>query len=142
MSANSAFFYLVALPGASCCTLHHSASPITPPIHFQGAAAVGYDGGTSLVIAQKRSPQHALTSEGFCAVTILSSGESIRRDSSAHLDPLHAVLVRPALGAVHDFTPCSCPARHRWRRPLERDPAEVAPENAKSGDLGGGVATP
>ena len=54
---------------------------------------------------QKRSPQHALTSEGFCAVTILGSGESIRRDSSAHLDPLHAVLVRPALGAVHDFTP-------------------------------------
>ena len=91
---------------------------------------------------QKRSPQHALTSEGFCAVTILGSGESIRRDSSAHLDPLHAVLVRPALGAVHDFTPCSCPARHRWRRPLEREPAQVAPENAKSGDLGGGVATP
>ena len=25
--------YLVALPGASmCCTLHHSAPPITPPI--------------------------------------------------------------------------------------------------------------
>ena len=54
MSANSAFFFdlvafdlvafdlvafdlvafdLVALPGASmCCTLHHSAPPITPPL--------------------------------------------------------------------------------------------------------------
>ena len=95
-----------------------------------------------MATAQKRSPQHGGTSEGFCAVAILGSGESIRRDSSAHLDPLHAVLVRPALGAVHDFTPCSCPARHRWRRPLEREPAQVAPENAKSGDLGGGVATP
>ena len=58
------------------------------------------------------------------------------------LIPCTAWLVRPALGAVHDFTPCSCPARPCWRRPLERDPAEVAPENAKSGNLGGGVHRP
>ena len=95
-----------------------------------------------MVIAQKRNPARSANLRGFCAVTTIGSGESIRRDSSAHLDPLHAVLVRPALGAVHDFTPCSCPARPCWRRPLEREPAEVAPENAKSGDLGGGVATP
>ena len=57
------------------------------------------------------------------------------------LTPCTAWLVRPALGAVHDFTPCSCPARPCWRRPLEREPAEVAPENAKSGDLGGGSNT-
>ena len=54
------------------------------------------------------------------------------------LTPCTAWLVRPALGAVHDFSPCSCPARPCWRRPLEREPAQVAPENAKSGDLGGG----
>ena len=91
---------------------------------------------------QKRNPARSANLRGFCAVTTTGSGESIRRDSSAHLDPLHAVLVRPALGAVHDFTPCSCPARPCWRRPVEREPAQVAPENAKSGDLGGGVATP
>ena len=57
------------------------------------------------------------------------------------LTPCTAWLVRPALGAVHDFSPCSCPARPCWRRPLEREPAQVAPENAKSGDLGGGSNT-
>ena len=52
----------------------------------------------------KRSPSTLETSEGFCAVTTIGSGESIRRDSSAHLDPCTAWLVRPALGAVHDFS--------------------------------------
>ena len=93
-----------------------------------------------MATAKKRSPQHALTSEGFCAVTTDGSGESIRRDSSACIDPLHTVFARPASGYVHDFCPSSRPARHCWRRPLEREPAQVAPENAKSGNLGGGGA--
>ena len=110
MSANSAFFYLVALPGASCCTLHHSASPITPPIHFQGAAAVGYDGGTSLVIAQKRSPQHALTSEGFCAVTILSNGEALGRILGPFLPVVQCPYTSLGWWSVHDFC-CQLEAR-------------------------------
>ena len=90
----------------------------------------------------KTKPREVGKPAGLLCSHHTGSGESIERYSSAHLDPLHAVLVRPALGAVHDFTPCSCPARHRWRRPLEREPAEVAPENAKSGNLGGGVHRP
>ena len=95
-----------------------------------------------MVIAQKRNPARSANLRGFCAVTISAVAKALGAILAPTLTPCTAWLVRPALGAVHDFTPCSCPARPCWRRPLEREPAEVAPENAKSGDLGGGVATP
>ena len=134
---------LVARPGASmCCTLHHSAPPITPPIHFQGAAAVGYDGGTLWRLPKSETPRGRTT----CGASVQSPPSAVAKALGAilapTLTPCTAWLVRPALGAVHDFTPCSCPARPCWRRPLEREPAEVAPENAKSGNLGGGVHRP
>ena len=110
--------------------------------HVQGASAVGYDCGTLLVLPKNETPRGLQT----CGASVQSPPSAVAKALGAilapTLTPCTAWLVRPALGAVHDFTPCSCPARHRWRRPLEREPAEVAPENAKSGDLGGGVATP
>ena len=110
--------------------------------HFQGAAAVGYDCGTLLVLPKNETPRGRQT----CGASVQSPPSAVAKALGAilapTLTPCTAWLVRPALGAVHDFTPCSCPARPCWRRPLEREPAQVAPENAKSGDLGGGVATP
>ena len=110
--------------------------------HVQGAAAVGYDGGTLWRLTKSEAPS---TVERLRA-SVQSPSSAVAKALGAilapTLTPCTAWLVRPALGAVHDFSPCSCPARPCWRRPLEREPAEVAPENAKSGDLGGGVATP
>ena len=57
------------------------------------------------LVLPKTKPREVGQPAGFYAVTISGSGESIKRDSSAHLDPCTAWLVRPALGAVHDFTP-------------------------------------
>lgn len=64
----------------------------------QGAAAVGYDGGTSLVIAQKRSPQHATTSEGFCAVTISAVAKALGAILAPTLTPCTRCLYVQHLG--------------------------------------------
>ena len=105
MSANSAFFFdLVHQCAAPCTTLHHQ---LPPPIHFQGAAAVGYDVGTLWRLPKSETPGTLQTSEGFCAVTTIGSGESIRRDSSAHLDPLHSLAcTSSAWGMFTTSAPC------------------------------------
>ena len=93
-------------------------------------------------LPKSETPGTIATSEGFCAVTTTGSGEAFGAILAPILTPCTRHLHVQRLGAVHDFTPCSCPARCCRRRPLERDPAEVAPENAKSGNLGGGVHRP
>ena len=108
--------------------------------HVQGAAAVGYDGGTLLVLPKNETRESA-NLRGFCAVTTIGSGESIRRDSSAHLDPLHSLACTSSTWGRSRLLPCSCPARPCWRRPLEREPAQVAPENAKAVTWAGGSNT-
>ena len=110
--------------------------------HVQGAAAVGYDGGTLWRLPKSETPG----TRERPRVSVQSPRKAVAKALGAilapTLTPCTAWLVRPALGAVHDFTPCSCPARPCWRRPLEREPARVAPENAQSGNLGRGVHRP
>ena len=85
MSANSAFFfYLLHQCAAPCTTLHHH----HPPIHFHRAAAVGYDGGTLLVLP-KTKPRE-----------VCKPGASVQSPQPAVAKALGAILA-PTL------TPCT-----------------------------------
>ena len=86
----------------------------------------------ALATAQKRNPARSVNLRGFCAVTTTGSGESIGAILAPILTPCTQCLHVQRTWGRSRLHPCSCPVRYCRRRPLEREPARVAPRTREA----------